>query len=122
VISHEVTSAAIALVLAGVIIWLVRHNRLHARNAVWWILLAGIIAVAGTLPGLVDAVASTLGISYSPILAVLIGMAVVLIKLLKTDVDRAKEQQQLRVLTQKVALLESENEKNNGSSNDGCGD
>lgn len=118
-ISPEITSAVIALALAGAIIWLVRHNRLHARNALWWILLAGIIAVTGTLPGLVDAVSNVLGIRYSPILAVLIGMAVVLLKLLKTDIERAKEQQQLRILAQKVALLEAESRSNAGDSNDG---
>lgn len=107
-ISHQVTSAVIAIALAGAIIWLVRHNRLHARNATWWILLAGVIAITGTVPGLVDSVAATLGIHYSPILAVLIGMAIVLLKLLNTDIERSKEQQQIRILAQKVALLEAQ--------------
>lgn len=116
--SHQVTSAVIAMALAGAIIWLVRHNRLQARSAAWWILLAGIIAVTGTVPGLVDAVAARLGIGYSPILAVLIGMAIVLLKLLKTDIERSKEQQQIRILAQKVALLEAQLGSKNGSESD----
>ena len=107
-IPYQWTSAFIAILIAGIIVWLVRHNQLHPRNATWWMCVALVIAVAGLVPGFVDFVALELGIHYPPILAVLGGIAVILIKLLRTDIERSKEQQQMRILAQKVAILEAE--------------
>lgn len=102
------TSAVIAITIAGAIIWLVRHNRLHPRNAVWWMCVAIVIAAVGLAPAFVDFIASELGVHYPPILAILGGMAVILIKMLRVDIERSKEQQQMRILAQKVAVLEAE--------------
>lgn len=107
-IPYQWTSAIIAITLAGAIIWLVRYNQLHPRNATWWLLVALVVAVVGIVPGFVDYLARELGVHYPPTLAVLAGMAVILIKLLKTDIERSREQQQIRILAQKVAVLEEE--------------
>lgn len=105
--SYQWTSAVLAIGIATAILWLVRHNHLHARNAIWWVVVAVVIALIGSLPGFVDWVALRLGISYSPILVVLLGFAVVVYKLLVADIERSRQQQQIRILTQKVAVLES---------------
>lgn len=120
-IPYQWTSAALALTIAAVIVWLVRSNQLHARNATWWIALACVIAVTGVFPGMVDWVAALFGIHYAPIFAVLLALAVVVFKLLRADIERSREQQQLRILAQKVAVLEAllESEARDDASGDG---
>lgn len=105
---YQWTSAAIAIIIAATIVWLVRHNHMHARNAAWWVVVAVVVALIGSMPGFVDWVALGLGISYPPILAVLLGFGVVIFKLLGADIERSKQEQRIRILTQKVAVLETQ--------------
>lgn len=107
-IPYQWTSAGIAITIAVAIVWLVRHNHVHARNAIWWIFLGVMIAFVGIAPGAVDSIAAMLGIHYPPTLVILVGMAILLLKLLKTDIERSKEQQQMRIVAQKIAVLEAE--------------
>lgn len=109
-ISYQWTSAVLAIVIAVAIIGLVRYNHLHARNAAWWLFLAVLIAFVGFAPGVVDSIARILGVNYPPTLVVLVGMAILLLKLLKTDIERSREQRQMRALAQKVAILEAKTE------------
>lgn len=106
-ISYQWTSAVLAIGIAVTILWLVRHNHLHARNAIWWVVVAVVVALIGSLPGFVDWVALRLGISYPPILVILVGLGVVVYKLLRADIERSRQQQQIRILTQKIAVLEA---------------
>jgi len=108
VIAYQWTSAVVTILVAAVIIWLVRRNRLHPALATWWVLVAIAVVAVGIFPQAVDRVAARLGVGYSPTLVGLIGVAVLLIKILKTDIERTKEQHKIRVLAQKVALLEAE--------------
>lgn len=107
-IPYPWSSALIALCTAGVIVWLVRRSHLHPTNATWWLGIAAVIMILGLVPGMVDFIARLLGISYPPVLAVVGGIVVALVKLLKMDIERAREQQQLRMLAQKVSVLEAE--------------
>lgn len=106
-IAYQWTSAVITIVVAVVVIWLVRHSRLHPALATWWVLVATAVAGVGMFPEVVDWIATKLGVSYPPTLAGLVAIAVLLIKILKTDIERTKEQHKVRVLAQKVALLEA---------------
>lgn len=106
-ISYQWTSAAIAIAIAATIVWLVRHNHMHARNTMWWFVVAAAVALVGSIPGLVDWIGLKLGVNYPPTLVVLVGLGVVIYKLLKTDIERSKQQQQIRILAQKVAVLET---------------
>jgi hypothetical protein len=108
VIAYQWISAVVTIVVAVVIIWLVRRSRLHPALATWWVLVAIAVAAVGMCPEAVDWVAARLGVGYSPTLVGLIGVAVLLIKILKTDIERTKEQHKVRILAQKVALLEAE--------------
>ena len=125
-IAYQWTSAVIAIAIAATIVWLVRHNYMHARNAGWWFIVAAAVALAGSMPGLVDRVALELGVSYPPTLVMLVGLGVVLYKLLKIDIERSKQQLQIRILAQKVAILEMQldpqNKKEETSSTSTVGD
>lgn len=117
-IAYHWTSGIIAFVLAGTIIWLVRNNRLQARTAAGWMVLALIIAATGLFPGMVDFAARVLGIHYPPTLAMLCGFAVLLVKLVKNDIERSRSQQQIRILAQKVSHLEAQLDDRNNERRD----
>jgi len=118
-ISYEWTSFLVAGAVAVAILWLVRRNQLHAYDAAWWLLLAGAIVVVGAFPWLVTGVARYLGISYSPLLVVILGFVVVLLRMLKLEIGRTDDKQKIRVLAQKVAILESRFQR---ESNENCED
>jgi hypothetical protein len=48
------------------------------------------------------------GIHYPPILLLICAMCVVLIKLLFMDIDRSRQERQIRLLFQRLAILEHE--------------
>jgi sensor domain CHASE-containing protein len=56
----------------------------------------------------IDWLGSVTGIYYPPILPIIIGIGMILIRLLKMDVDRSRSERQIRRLTQKLAILEQE--------------
>lgn len=110
--TYQLTSLIIGLSLAGMIFWLVRRNHLHGPHAVWWIGLAAAIILLGTWPRLTDLVAPYLGVSYPPIVAVILGFALVLIKVMDMDLQRSRQEQRIRRMAQRLALLEARMEIN----------
>ncbi len=102
------TSAIIGMSISWLILWLVRKDRLHSRYAMWWLLIALIIAVIGIFPVIVDTIAGQLGIFYPPILPVILGMGFILIKLLHMDIERSRNEIKIHRLAQRLAILEAE--------------
>jgi hypothetical protein len=107
-IPYRLTSLAIGLAIAFTILWLVRKDLLHTRYSIWWLVVAGASALLGGFPALVDGVASRLGVAYPPILLVVVGMGLALIKMLTMDVERSNQERRLRILTQRLAVLEGD--------------
>ena len=105
--TYQLTSLAIGLVLAAVILLLVRRAHLHGPHALWWLGLAAAIIILGTWPRLTDLIAPYLGVSYPPIVAVILGFALVLVKMMSMDLERSRQEQGLRRLAQRLALLEA---------------
>lgn len=112
---YQITSAIIGLLIAGTIIWLVRRDHLHGKYALWWLLIAAAFATLGLFPRLVDAVALSLGISYPPILIVLLGIGFLVLKMVTMDIERSKGQIRLHRLAQRLAILEAELESERSS-------
>jgi hypothetical protein len=110
VIPYRLTSLAIGLAIAFTILWLVRRDLLHTRYSIWWLVVAGASALLGGFPSLVDGVASRLGVTYPPILLVIVGMGLLLIKMLTMDVERSDQERRLRILTQRLAVMAGEQE------------
>lgn len=105
-IAYQVTAALIGLSIGGLILWLVRKNHLHGPYAIWWILVAvGVIAL-GLFPQVVNPVAKWLGVSYPPILAIVLALAALLVKVLTMDLERTRQEVMLRRLAQRLAILE----------------
>ncbi|HEX3896988.1 MAG TPA: DUF2304 domain-containing protein [Rudaea sp.] len=103
-----ITAALIGVLLAGAILYLVRRDHLHGSFAIWWLTVAAAILVLGIFPPVIDWLGSITGIYYPPILPITIGIGMILIRLLKMDVDRSRSERQIRRLTQKLAILEQE--------------
>ena len=102
------TAGLIGVLLAGAILYLVRRDHLHGTHALWWFAVAGAILVLGIFPPVIDWLGRLTGISYPPVLPIIIGIGMILIRLLKIDVDRSRSERQMRRLTQKLAILEEE--------------
>ena len=106
--TYQLTSLAIGLALAATILTLVRRAHLHGPQALWWLVLAAGIIVLGIWPRLTDLISPYLGVSYPPIVAVLLGLGLMLVKMMSMDLQRSRQEQRIRRLAQRLAMLEAE--------------
>ena len=106
--TSQITSAFIGVLLAGAILYLVRRDHLHGSYALWWLAVAAAILVLGVFPPAIDWLGRVTGISYPPVLPIIVGIGMILIRMLRTDIDRSRQERQLRRLAQKLAILEQE--------------
>ena len=104
--SYNLASAAIGLSVAAIILFLVRRDHLHTRYALWWIPIAIGIGLLGVFPRISDIIAPLFGIGYPPILPVLLGFVLLVIKILLMDIERSRNEVKLHRLIQRVAMLE----------------
>ena len=123
-------TSIIGIATAITIVVLIRGDHLRVRFGLWWIAVACIFAFLGLFPTFFDSFAKYLGIAYPPILALIIGTVIFVIKILIMDIEHSRNTISLQRLTQRIALLESDlremqgesNEANRGSDHSGLGD
>jgi hypothetical protein len=104
----QITAALLGLVLAGSILYLVRRDHLHGPYALWWLIVAASTLVLGFVPRTIDWLAHLSGIAYPPVLPIIIGLSLILLRLLQLDIERSRQERQIRRLNQKLAILEEE--------------
>jgi hypothetical protein len=104
----QITAGLIGILLAGAILYLVRRDHLHGSYALWWLAIAAVILLLGVFPPVIDWLGRVTGIYYPPVLPIIVGIGMILIRMLKMDIDRSQQERQLRRLTQKLAILEQE--------------
>lgn len=121
-LTAQITAAIIGIALALAILFLVRRDRLHGPYAVWWLGVALATLVLGIFPSVVTWLGDHTGIHYAPVLPIIIGLSFVLVRLLKLDIERSRQERQLRRLTQKLAILERELDVRNGTTHAKSGD
>jgi hypothetical protein len=119
-LTGQITSAILGIGLAGAILFLVRRDHLHGPFAVWWFAVAAATFALGVFPQLVVWLGHVTGIVYAPVLPIIVGVSLILIRLLKLDIDRSRQERQLRRLTQKLAILENELDRLGGRAHDGA--
>lgn len=107
-LSAHVTALVLGVLLAGTILFLVRRDYLHGPHAVWWLSVAVAALLLGLFPALVPWLGRITGIAYAPVLPIIIGLSMMLVRLLKLDIDRSQQERKIRRLTQKLAILEHE--------------
>ncbi|XQW85894.1 DUF2304 domain-containing protein [Thalassotalea piscium] len=113
----QIVSSLIGLILALIIYWLVRRDHIAPRQALRWIFVAVIVLILGTFPIITDWIGHAAGISYPPIIPVIIGLGAALIKILLMDIERNKIEITLDRIVQKLAMLESQIEADNKDNN-----
>ena len=102
----QLISLLIGTFIAGFILWLVRKDLLVSKDALRWFLLAVGVLLFGAFPQVNDWIGAKLGVGYPPIIPVLLGFTVVLIKLVFADIQRTQLRADVSRLVQRVALLE----------------
>ena len=107
-ITYQITSMTIGASLAATILFLVRRDRLHGPYAIWWIGTAATVALLGLFPRLFDVLALKMGVSYPPVLAIVLGFGLLLLKMLTMDLDRSRQERLIRRLAQRLAMLEAQ--------------
>lgn len=103
----QITTAILGTVIAATILYLVRKDHLHGPLAVWWLLIAVAVFSIGLFPQSVDVVGHFLGIAYPPTLVFMLGMGLILVKLLGSDLALTRKERLIRRLAQRIALLEA---------------
>lgn len=107
-LTGQITAGLIGVGLAAAILYLVRRDHLHGPYALWWLTVAAATFALGVFPDIVTWLGRATGIFYAPVLPIIVGLSLVLIRLLKIDIDRSRQERRLRRLTQKLAILEQE--------------
>ncbi len=105
----HIVSAFLGLSTAGVILFLLRKDALSVAYSLWWLFVTIGLVILSLFPALVDALGRLLGVHYPPVLLLIGALCVVLIKLLFMDIDRSRQERQIRLLFQRLAILEHEN-------------
>lgn len=114
-LTGQITSAILGVLIAGAILFLVRRDHLHGPYALWWLGVAAATFVLGVFPKVVAWLGRETGIVYAPVLPIIIAVALILLRMLKLDIDRSRQERQMRRLTQKLAILERELERLGGA-------
>jgi hypothetical protein len=104
----QIVSSVIGLILAVIIYWLVRRDHLAPRQALRWVLVGAIVLILGTFPVIIDWIGHAVGISYPPIIPVIVGLGAALIKILLMDIQHTQTKITQDRIVQKLAMLEAE--------------
>ena len=107
----SLVSGTIGLVVAAIIILLIRRDKLHVNHGVGWMIVAFSFAFLGLYPGIIDRLAVLLGISYPPVLALTLCIAVLVIKILLMDIERSRIEMRNQRLVQRIGMLETDIKK-----------
>jgi len=113
-LTGQITAALLGIGLTAAILFLVRRDHMHGPYALWWFAVAAATFVLGVFPDFVVWLGALTGIFYAPVLPIIVGLSLVLIRLLKLDIDRSRQERRMRRLTQKLAILEQELERLGG--------
>lgn len=107
----SLVTGSIGLLVAVTIIVLMRRDNLHAQHGLGWLVVAFGFALLGFSPGIIDYVAQRLGVAYPPVLALILCIAVLVIKILLMDIERSRIEVRNQRLIQRTAMLEADLKK-----------
>lgn len=101
-------TSIIGLLTALSMFVLIRRDHLHVRYGIGWMLVALVFAMLGLFPAVFDHVATFFGVAYPPVLALLLGFIILLLKTLLVDIERSKDSIKFQRAVQRLGLLEAE--------------
>ncbi|MEW6989423.1 DUF2304 domain-containing protein [Colwelliaceae bacterium 6441] len=105
---YQYFSAISAIVFFVLVISLIRKDSILMGAAFRWLVLSVGILILGIFPQIADYSAKMVGISYPPILPILLACLLLILKALLADIERAKTQVKIDRMAQKLAILEAE--------------
>jgi hypothetical protein len=111
----QLLSIAVSAGLLVVVLELVRRRSFLERYAILWLFSGLILLALAIWQGLLEQVASLVGIAYPPNALFLIAFGFVMILLLHFSLAVSKLSDQTRVLAQRLALLERRQRELEGS-------
>lgn len=100
-------SPVIGMTLGCVIMYFVRLDKMLVRHAVTWLFIACCLIVLGVFPGWIDSLGKLAGVSYPPMLAILLGYCALLLKLLFSDLEASRLEVRLIRAAQRLSILEA---------------
>lgn len=103
-----IITGVIGIITAVIIVFLIRRDHLHARYGLWWMTAASAFALLGLYPWVFDEIAIYLGVAYSPVLAMMLAIVILVLKILVMDIERSRNQVKLNRLVQRIGILEAE--------------
>ena len=109
--TFQVTTMVSGVLLGSLILYMVRRDRMHGPYAYWWLLVAGTTIVLGIEPRLIDRLAEWTGIAYPPALLFALSIALILLKMLRSDVESSRHERRIRRLAQHIAIVSDENRR-----------
>jgi hypothetical protein len=102
----QVLAVVGAVILFGIVLELVRRKRFLERYALTWLFSAFVLFMLALWKGLLESVASAIGIVYPPSALFVIAFGFVLVLLLHFSVAVSRLTDQTKILAQRLALLE----------------
>lgn len=104
----SLVTGTVGVLVAAMIIVLIRKDQLHVNHGLGWVVVAVGFALLGFSPGIIDTIAVKLGIAYPPVLALTVGIALLVVKILLMDIERSKLEMRNQRLIQRLAMLEAD--------------
>jgi hypothetical protein len=106
--TYQIFSSALGIMVSMLIFYLVRRDHLRAAQAVWWLAVACVVLILGIIPSVTDSLAQLVGVSYPPVLALLAALLALTIKVLLMDIERTRQEREIRRLVQRLAIWEAD--------------
>ena len=106
--TYPVVAAAIGLLLAALIFFLLRRDQLYLRDATFWLATAVVSIAFAISPSLVDWLGGMAGVAYPPALILAVVCVVLTIKALLADIAQTQLRRDVRRLNQRVALMDAD--------------
>lgn len=103
----QLVAIAASLGLLVLVLELVRRRRFLERYAILWLFSALVLLALGIWTGLLETIARAVGIAYPPNALFLVAFGFVLVLLLHFSLAVSQMSDQIRVLAQRLALLEN---------------
>ncbi len=101
----EIVGLVGGLVVLTLMITLLTRRQLKEKYAVLWLLVAVVVAVLAVAPGLLDTVATGLGVETPLNLLLFVGVLVLLVVCVHLSWESSRLEDETRALAEEVALL-----------------
>ncbi len=109
--SYQLTTMVLGIGIASAILYMVRRDRLHGPYAYWWLGVTLAAIVLGLKPTLVDEVANLTGVTYPPTLLFSLVIGLILLRMLRMDIESSRHERRIRRLAQQLAIVAEQNDR-----------